>query len=130
MIEKKHLGLQAFNNMHGFRGVEWSSSKKKYRARIQSKAHGRGGWLGDFNTPEEAARAYDAAARLHYGPEAMLNFPDEGENGLKKSREDGLCFNGHDLSVYGRQTPRQIQCKRCIADAANRRYHRNKAATF
>ncbi|KAG5243132.1 Dehydration responsive element binding protein [Salix suchowensis] len=33
-------------------------------------------WLGTFSTAFEAASAYDYAARLIYGPNAILNFPD------------------------------------------------------
>ncbi|KAB5552209.1 hypothetical protein DKX38_009520 [Salix brachista] len=33
-------------------------------------------WLGTFSTAFEAASAYDYAARIIYGPNAILNFPD------------------------------------------------------
>lgn len=34
-------------------------------------------YIGSFRSPEEAARAYDAAARDYFGPFALVNFPGE-----------------------------------------------------
>jgi hypothetical protein len=60
------------DNKSGFKGV--SKRKNKWMARI-----GKNGKinLGTFNTPEEAAKAYDAKAKELFGEYAKLNFPDE-----------------------------------------------------
>lgn len=57
----------------GFRGV--STRKDKYVAAISlGKTRIRLGY--DFETAEDAARAYDAAARELHGEFAVLNFPE------------------------------------------------------
>lgn len=61
------------DNHSGFKGVADSRSGR-WRAYIGSSPvlH-----IGTFDTPEEAARAYDAAAIQHFGEFARLNFPGE-----------------------------------------------------
>jgi hypothetical protein len=47
----------------------------KWRSRITVK--GQSLFLGDFDTPHEAAQARDAAARQHHGPYAWINIPQD-----------------------------------------------------
>jgi AP2 domain len=61
------------DNTTGFRGVY--RVRNKFRAQIGFD--GRKQKLGYFNTAEEAARAYDDAARENLGPSAQVNFPLE-----------------------------------------------------
>jgi hypothetical protein len=59
------------DNSTGFRGVY--RVRKKFRAQIGF--NGKKRKLGYYDTAEEAAKAYDAAARRHLGPSAQVNFP-------------------------------------------------------
>ena len=62
-------------NKSGFRGVHFHKHNKRWRAQI--------GYnyklitIGYYDTPEEAARAYDAKAKELRGEFARLNFPEE-----------------------------------------------------
>jgi hypothetical protein len=56
-----------------YKGVTFTKDRlKQYRAQIN--IGGRSVMLGSFATEIEAAQAYDAAAREHYGEFARLNF--------------------------------------------------------
>jgi len=63
-------------NTSGFKGVHFHKGGQKWQAYI--KHHGKRYHLGMYNTPEEAARAYDEAARLLFGEFALTNFGGSG----------------------------------------------------
>jgi hypothetical protein len=64
-------------NTSGYKGVSRRARDRRWIATIY--VENRPIYLGSFETREEAADAYDDAARKHYGQFARLNFPLEGE---------------------------------------------------
>lgn len=62
-------------NRSGFKGVSMDKRSGYWRACIQFG--GKNTHLGYFGSPIDAARAYDAAARVHHGEFAWLNFPED-----------------------------------------------------
>lgn len=62
------------SNTSGYKGVTWYKRHQKWRAYI--RVNYRQLTIGHYPTPEEAALAYDAAAREHFGEFAHLNFPE------------------------------------------------------
>lgn len=55
-----------------FRGVRWHSQGKKWQARLTLNK--KEIYIGLFSSEEAAARAYDKAAREHFGEFATPNF--------------------------------------------------------
>jgi hypothetical protein len=64
-----------------YRGVNRDARSNRCRARIE--LNGRQIHLGTFDDQEQAAKAYDAAAKKYHGRFALLNFPDRQPNRLR-----------------------------------------------
>jgi len=61
------------HNTSGFVGVYWHPKNQNFYCKLRTKH------IGCFDTAEQAARARDAAARLHFGSFGTYNFPLPGE---------------------------------------------------
>ena len=73
-----------YDNSTGFKGVSYNKRRSKYRSYINNA--GRQLHIGYFDNPEDAARAYDTAARFLYGEFACVNFPQPGEQGCRRNQ--------------------------------------------
>jgi hypothetical protein len=66
------------NNTSGYKGVFWHCKNEKWIASIGY--NNRSYYLGSYNTKEDAAKAYNQAAKLYHGEFAVLNVIEEDED--------------------------------------------------
>jgi len=81
----RHRRLPSQRKTSRFHGVCWNKSRCRWRVVIcagEPDASGRARqlYVGTFRDEIEAATAYDAAAKTHFGPFAVLNFPAGGSH--------------------------------------------------
>jgi hypothetical protein len=75
--ENLHNCRKSSRNTSGFKGVTWDKGGRRWLAQIV--VNSRNIKIGRFADIDVAARAYDAAARAHFGSFAAVNFPEQGE---------------------------------------------------
>jgi len=62
------------NNSSGYKGVYWDKGVKKWRAQIVDRKLKTTRYIGIFDDPVDAAKAYDREAKKLFGKFANLNF--------------------------------------------------------
>jgi hypothetical protein len=80
-----------------YRGLFWCKQIKT-RWAVKIRYDGKNHHIGYFDDEEQAARAYDTAARVRQGSRAILNFPPGGDQGVqqKASKYRGVSWcNAH-----------------------------------
>lgn len=73
-VENSHNSKRHTDNSTGYKGVSYCKKRDLFYARIF--ARGKKYWLGYYATAEDAAKAYDEAAKLHHNNFAKTNFDE------------------------------------------------------
>lgn len=73
--EQNTMNRRSTKGVSRFKGVSWHKDRNKWLSQIQTSRKRK--YLGYFNSEEDAARAYDAAALEYFGEFAALNFQPE-----------------------------------------------------
>lgn len=72
-----------------YRGVSYDKMNKKWVSQIRYQ--GKREYLGRYSTQEEAAQAYNNAAKEYYGEKARLNILPEKSNNTAENLPDSRC---------------------------------------